>query len=143
MKNKLSSAILAIAVMMVLSVNAFAQKTAAYIYKDAPITQDAKTATFQMVLDNIDNDQEKDEFASKLKGCKHILAISSSAVSGNKVTYTITMEKDNIFFNFQRALSLSNIESTEFYGKAVATSDFGQVAQAEYNKTISEKRNPK
>jgi hypothetical protein len=143
MKNKISSVILATVFALVLSASGFAQKTVAHIYKDAPVIQDEKTATFQVVLDNIDNDQEKDQFTSTLKGCKQIHAISASAISANKVTYTITMDKENIFFSFQRALTLSNIENTEFYGKSITTTDFGQVAQAEYNKAVSEKRNPK
>ena len=143
MKHKFSGAILAIAFTMVFSANTFAQKTVAHIYKDAPITQAEKTATFQVVFDNIDNDQEKSEFAAKLKECKQILAISASEISDKKVTYTVTMPKENIFFNFQGALEKSNVENAEFYGTAVPTERFGQFAQAEYNKNKKEKRNPK
>lgn len=143
MKNKFFYSIVAIALTMLLSAKTFAQKTVAYIYKDAPITQVQKTATFQVVLDNIDNDQEKNEFAGKFKTCKQILSVVPSAITDNKVTYTITMEKENIFMNFQRALSDSNIETTEFFGKQVATHQFGQIAEAEYNKTVTSQRNPK
>jgi hypothetical protein len=139
MKNKFTYAFAVIA-FTILSANAFAQKTVAYIHKDAPITQAEKTATFQVVLDNIDNDSEKNDYLAKLKGCKQILAINASEISDRKVTYTITMEKQNIFLNFQNALTLSNIENEEFFGTPVATAEFGQFAQGEYNKTKKAKR---
>jgi hypothetical protein len=143
MKNKFSYAIIAIALTTVLSSKSFAQKTAAYIFKETPITQDEKSATFQVVLDNIDNDAEKNEYVTKLKGCKQVSAITPSDIVDKKVTYTITMQKDNIFNSFQNALFLSGIENTEFYGKAIMTSEFGQMAEAEYNKAAKSQRNPK
>lgn len=116
------------------SVNAVAQKTTVvFDFKKITIV-DNNAVSFDIVVNNIKDEQEKEFILNKFKTRKEVISVSYSDLASGSVAFTVKSGKDNFWSNTQQMLISAGIEEAGSVGdkRVISTSNLvDEVKKAE------------
>lgn len=123
-----------IAALFLFTLSSFAQKSMAYLDSKAPFTKGANSVSFQVVLDNINDNGERDAFVQKFKASKIANDVVVTPISGNKATYTVTVVKEHVFKSMETMLTYAGVENVKVDNQVIPVKGMTEVVRATYQR---------